>query len=368
MTSTNNVIQKRISAVRAKLPEWQVDGLFISTPYNRRWLSGFTGSSGFLIITADRALLGTDFRYWPRIPHEAPDYELVKMEGSIPQRISMLLEEAAVSSLAIEGEMTVNELALLEGLEQFSIEYKPFEETVEPLRDVKTAAEIEAIRAAAAITDMAMSAVNEIVRPGMSEKQIAWELEKMMREAGADGMAFPIIIASGPNGAHAHHSAGERKVQVGDSITVDMGASLNGYQSDLSRTFYLGDKPDEKFWDVYNTVHEAQKLALSAIKAGKTGQVVDKAARDFIKTAGYGDYFGHGLGHGLGLEVHENPRLSPTAEDKPLLPAGAVVTVEPGIYIEDWGGVRIEDLVLITESGFDYLSHCSKNPIIPVNS
>jgi Xaa-Pro aminopeptidase len=146
----------------------------------------------------------------------------------------------------------------------------------------------------------------------MSEKQVAWELEKMMREAGADGMAFPIIVASGPNGAHAHHNTGQRKLAIGDAITVDMGASLNGYHSDLTRTFYLGNTPDEKFWEVYNTVHEAQKLALKAIKVGQSGQAVDKVARDFIKTAGYGKNFGHGLGHGLGLDVHENPRLSPT--------------------------------------------------------
>jgi Xaa-Pro aminopeptidase len=213
---------------------------------------------------------------------------------------------------------------------------------------------------------MAMSAVNEIVRPGMSEKQLAWELEKLMREAGADGLAFPTIIASGPNGANAHHSAGERKLKAGDTITVDMGASLNGYHSDLTRNFYLGSTPDEKFWEVYNTVHTAQKKALAAIKAGADVQAVDKEARDFIAEAGYGANFGHGLGHGLGLEVHENPRLSPSAVNPRTLPAGAIVTVEPGIYIEDWGGVRIEDLVLVTEDGFEYLSHCSKNPIIPI--
>lgn len=364
MTPSNNTIQKRLSAIRQKLPEWNVDGVLINTPSNRRWLSGFTGSSGFLIITADRALLGTDFRYWSRAAREAPDYELVKTEGSIRQRAAMLLKESSASSLAVEGAMTLNELALLENLEEFPIDYKPVRETIEPMRQSKTAAEIEAIKAAAAITDQAMSAVNEIIRPGMSEKQVAWELEKMMREAGAESMAFPVIVASGPNGASAHHSAGERKLEVGDSIIVDMGASLNGYQSDLTRTFYLGNEPDETFWDVYNLVHEAQKAALSTIRAGASGFAVDKAARELITAAGYGKQFGHGLGHGLGLEVHEDPRLSYTADENEKLPAGTVVTIEPGIYIDGWGGVRIEDLVMVTDSGIELLSRSPKKPII----
>jgi Xaa-Pro aminopeptidase len=367
MTTNQKVIQQRLSAVRQYLPDWGVEGLLISTGSNRRWLSGFTGSSGFLIVTPGRALIGTDFRYWSRAEREAPDFELVKMEGSLRQRMAILLKEAAVSSLAVEGDMTLNELALLEELEEFPIEYKPVGDTVEPLRQAKSAAEIKAIRAAAAITDQAMSAVNEIVRPGMSEKQIAWELEKLMREAGADKMAFPVIVASGPtHAASAHHTAGDRKVKAGDTIIVDMGASLNGYNSDLTRTFYLGGEPDQKFWDIYNLVHEAQKAALNRIKAGERCREVDKAARDMITEAGYGQQFGHGLGHGVGLEVHENPRLSYTADEKDTLPAGAVVTVEPGVYIEGWGGVRIEDLVMVTDSGVELLSHCSKNPIIPV--
>jgi Xaa-Pro aminopeptidase len=365
MQSRATTIQQRISAVRQKLPEWGVDGLFISSIFNRRWLSGFTGSSGYIIITAERALLGTDFRYWSRAEREAPDYEIVKMEGKLDERMTQLLKEAAVSSLVIEGNMTLADFQDLKNLDGFDIEYKALAKTVEPFRDVKADAEIEAIKAAAAITDMAMSAVNEIVRPGMSEKQVAWELEKMMREAGADSMAFPVIVASGPNGASAHHTAGDRKVQAGDTIIVDMGASLNGYQSDLTRTFYLGNEPDVTFWEIYNHVHEAQKTALSKIKAGVSGNAVDKAARDKITDAGYGKNFGHGLGHGLGLEVHENPRLSFMVDEKETLPAGAILTVEPGIYIDGWGGVRIEDLVLVTESGIEVLSHCSKNPIIP---
>jgi Xaa-Pro aminopeptidase len=364
MTTNHQIIRNRLSAVRSKLPEWGVDGLFIGSPSNRRWLSGFTGSSGYLIVTADRALIGADFRYWSRAAREAPDFELVKLDGGVKERMKMLLNESAVSSLGVEGEMTLAEFAMLESLEGVSIEFIPITEPVEPLRQTKTVAEIEAIRAAAAITDQAMSAVNEIIRPGMSEKQVAWELEKIMREAGADSMAFPVIVASGPNGAFAHHSSSDRKLKVGDPIIVDMGASLNGYQSDLTRTFYLGNEPDEKFWEIYNIVHEAQKAALNEIKAGKSGKAIDQAARDHIKQAGYEKAFGHGLGHGVGLDIHEGPRLSQTAENDPPLPTGAVVTVEPGIYLEGWGGVRIEDLVLVTDTGVEILSRCSKNPII----
>jgi Xaa-Pro aminopeptidase len=365
MITNSQVIQGRLSAVRQKLPEWNVDGLFIGSPANRRWLSGFTGSSGYLIVTADRALFGTDFRYWGRAAKEAPDFELVKMDGSVKVRLTMLLNEAAVSTLGVEGEMTLAEFAMLESLEGFSIEFEPILEPIEPLRYAKSADEIKAIRAAAALTDQAMSAVNEIVRPGMSEKQVAWELEKIMREAGADSMAFPVIVASGPNGAYAHHSSGDRQLKADDPIIIDMGASLNGYQSDLTRTFYLGNEPDEKFWEIYNIVHEAQKAALNAIKARQSGKAIDQVARDYIKQAGYEKAFGHGLGHGVGLDIHEGPRLSQTAADDPPLPAGAVVTVEPGIYLDGWGGVRIEDLIMVTDSGVQLLSRCSKNPIIP---
>ena len=231
------------------------------------------------------------------------------------------------------------------------------------MRAVKSAEEIDVIVRAAAITDAAMNQVNQLARVGMSEKELAWQLERTMREAGADGMAFTVIVASGPNAARPHHRPGERQLQAGDAIVIDMGAMLDGYHSDLTRTFYLGSEPDEQFWTIYNLVLAAQEAALAGIQAGLTGKEADALARDVIAAAGHGAHFGHGLGHGVGLEIHEAPWLS-VVREKERVDAGMVTSVEPGVYIPGWGGVRIEDLALVMENGVRCLSQAAKNPII----
>ncbi|MCI0399391.1 MAG: aminopeptidase P family protein [Chloroflexi bacterium] len=359
---------KRLAAVRERLADWGVEGVMISSSSNRRWLSGFTGSAGWLLITADKALLVTDFRYWEQAARQAPDFELFRLKGKFEAAFPQLLTAGRVSQLGLEGRhVTLNQFELLKKLE--SVAWVTLESTVEAMRHVKTEAELAAIRAAAAITDMAMSQVNEIIRPGMSEGEVAWELEKIMREAGASGMAFPVIVGSGPNGALAHHRPGNRRLKVGEPIVIDMGAELDGYNSDLTRTFYLGNEPDEKFWQVYNLVLQAQTVALQTIHAGMEGKAADAIARDLIAAAGQAENFGHSLGHGVGLDVHEGPRLSHLLDDEGSpVPAGSVVTVEPGVYLPDWGGVRIEDLALVTDSGVELLSRCPKNPIIPVGT
>jgi len=253
-----------------------------------------------------------------------------------------------------------------ENKENEAITFKPLNQTIEPLRLIKTEQELEKIRAAAAITDQVMGQVNTIAKVGMTEKQLAWELEKRMRELGADGLAFDIIVAAGPNGALAHHRPSTRPLQAGDTIVIDMGAQLDGYHSDLTRSFHMGPAaPDDKFWAVYNLVHTAQKNALAHMRAGMSGQAIDALARDVIDDAGHGEAFGHSLGHGVGLEIHENPRLSKLTESE--IPAGSVVTVEPGVYLPGWGGIRIEDLVVLGTDGVQFLSHCPKNPIIPIS-
>lgn len=365
----NDQISTRLAAVRQKMTEWQVDGLLITSPANYRWLSGFTGSACTLLVTAERAFLGTDFRYWEQARQQAPHFELVKMGRtadltSLPQ----MIQQAGVNVVGVEGnQMSIIQFRELEDKLQNDAEadpvaLEPLKETVEVLRHIKSTAELDAIRRAAAITDWAMSQVNEIVRPGISERAVAWELEKMMRERGADGMAFEVIVASGPNAALAHHRPSERPIQAGDSIVVDMGARLNGYHSDLTRSFYVGAEPDEQFQKVYGLVLEAQTAALEGIRAGLTGKQADALARDVITAAGHADDFGHSLGHGVGLYIHEGPNLSVLNEEA--LPVGAVVTVEPGVYLPNWGGVRIEDLVLVTETGIEFLSHCPKEPVI----
>jgi Xaa-Pro aminopeptidase len=362
MTVANNIYLKRLAAVRQQFDDWEVAGLLIGSTHNRRWLSGFTGSNGQLLITRDKALLATDFRYWEQAAAESPAFELVKHQRTDEDDVAFFAA-ASVTKIGIEAQyVTLADRAKLGKIE--GITWKPLAETAESLRKIKTPNEIEIIRAAAAITDQVMGQVNAIARPGMSERTLAWELEKLMREADAEAVAFDVIAASGPNAALPHHHPGRRQLQAGDTLIVDMGARVDGYHSDMTRTFYLGGEPDEQFWSVYNLVLAAETAVLNHIKPGMNGKEVDALARDVITAAGHGDHFGHGLGHGLGLFIHEDPFLS-TRTEKEILAPGMVVTIEPGIYLPGWGGVRIEDLILITEDGFEYLSHCPQTPIVP---
>jgi Xaa-Pro aminopeptidase len=235
---------------------------------------------------------------------------------------------------------------------------------ISSFRTIKLAEEIEAIRSAARITDSAMEKVPLIAKPGMTESQLAWELEKLLRETGASELSFPIIVASGPNSARPHHMTGERSLQIGDTIIIDMGAKLNGYCSDLTRSFHIGESKNEQFSNVYDLVLKAQTNALEKMSAGMLSRDIDGLAREIIDEAGFGNNFGHGLGHGVGLDIHENPRLSWTNED--IVESGVVITVEPGIYLPGWGGIRIEDLVQVKDNGVEFLSKCPKKPIIAV--
>lgn len=354
----------RLQIVRQLLAEWGVDGVIFNSPINRRWVSGFTGSAGDLLITADNAWLATDSRYWEQATQQASAFSVLKLgadrekdwqEGIAGSRATVIGFEANSTSVAAYAK-----LEKIEGKQ-----WKALSQTVEPLRAIKSTAEVTLIRQAAAITDRAMTQVNELAQPGMSEKELAWELEKRMREDGADGMAFTIIVASGSHSALAHHRPSEKLLVEGDAIVIDMGALVAGYHSDLTRSFYLGSTPSDRFREIYDHVYRAQSAALAGIRVGITCKEADALARDVIVAAGYGDYFGHGLGHGVGLEIHEEPRLA-TIRDKERLHAGMVTTVEPGIYLPGWGGIRIEDLTLITETGVECLSRCPKNPIIPV--
>jgi Xaa-Pro aminopeptidase len=232
---------------------------------------------------------------------------------------------------------------------------------------VKTAVEIQKLRAAAAITDKAMAQVNQLARPGMTEKELAWALERQMREDGADGMAFPVIVASGPNSALPHHQTSNRRLQVGDVIIVDMGAELNGYKSDMTRSFYLGDEPTEKFWEIYNLVLAAHTAVFDQLRPGMTLRQIDSIARDLITAAGQSEHFGHGLGHGVGLDIHEAPFLSQRAPKEARIQAGMTVTIEPGIYIPGWGGIRIEDFAWVTKNGLEQISHCPKTAVISLS-
>jgi Xaa-Pro aminopeptidase len=353
----------RLNQVREQLERWRVDGLLITSPANRRWLSGFTGSAGQLLVTADRAFLSTDFRYWTQAEEQSPHFELYRDERK-KEDVATFLERGGATRIGFEAaHVTVLEAGKLKRAGDYH--WRALATTLEPLRAVKSAEEAAKIRAAAAITDRAATEFPRLARPGLSEAAVAWEVESFMRRAGADRPAFDVIVASGPNSAKPHHHPGDRLLQAGDIIILDLGAELDGYKSDLTRTFYLGATAEDAFWDIYHVVEQAHAAAIGGIRGGVRGLAVDALARDVIIAAGHGDHFGHGTGHAVGLDIHESPRFSKQAE-KDVIPTGAVMTVEPGIYLADYGGVRIEDLVLVTAGGCEFLSAAPKTPLIPI--
>lgn len=362
--SSHEPYLSRITAVREQFADWGVDGLLIVSPTNRRWLSGFTGSNAQLLITQEKVLLATDFRYYERVAAEAPAFTLFKHERRAKDT-KAFLAEANAAKIAVEANhVTLKQMRELEAAAD--VEWIPLEKTVEPLRQYKTAVELALHHRAAAITDMALAQFNHIAQPGKTEKQLAWELECIMRENGADSLAFPIIVASGPNSAYPHHENSDRALQAGDTIIVDMGAQVAGYKSDMTRSFFLGSTPSEKFQEIYNLVLAAHQNVFDQFKPGMKSKTVDSLARDFIGAAGYADNFGHGLGHGVGLDIHEDPFLSQRAKPDELISAGMTVTIEPGIYLPGWGGIRIEDFTFVGENGLEMISQCPKNPIIEI--
>lgn len=368
-TNVVTQMQHRLERLRQALQEQQLDALIVTNPLNRRYLSGFTGSAGVLVITGDHALLLTDFRYEAQAKIEAPNFEfrLIVSEAAVPKLLPELIREFGIQRPGFEGSaLSVaqfgawrKELAAAD----VQVTLQETEGLVEQFRTIKDPTEIALLRRAVAVGDEAFAAIRPMLRPTMREREVAWELEKAMRERGAEGLAFDIIVAGGDNGSRPHARAGDDELGIGRPIVMDFGARVDGYHGDMTRTLILGEA-DEQFWTIYNTVLAAQETAEAAIRAGMTGTEADAIAREHIAAAGYGEAFGHGLGHGVGLAIHENPRLSPLRAD--MLPAGAVVSVEPGIYLPGWGGVRIEDLVVITETGIEVLTQSSKDPIVAI--
>jgi Xaa-Pro aminopeptidase len=343
--------------------EEKIDALLVYQPENRRYISGFTGSEAMLFITQDRAVLATDSRYWEQAEREAPEFSLFKIKTKYVTEMDDILA-AAGNPQRIGFESTFITVDQLDQLTEAApdVEWVATKDLVENLRIVKDEGEIALMRRAARIADEGVEFLCKTLRPGMTEREAAWELEAFMRTHGADKIAFDLIVGSGPGGAEPHHHADSHEIQAGEPIVLDLGAQVNGYLSDLTRTICLGRPKDSRFHEIYSIVLRAQEAALQGIRAGMTGVAADKLARDVIEAAGYGENFGHGLGHGVGLVIHENPRAGKTSED--IFQAGSTLTVEPGIYLPGWGGVRIEDLTLIRENGVELLSHASKEPLI----
>lgn len=352
----------RLARLRGSLAEQGLDGIIILEPQNRRYISGFTGTSAGLLVTANRALLFTDFRYTEQAAAQAPAFEVVRHDGTDHmESLARTVEAEGLRRVAFEQDFVVYQwyTYLRDTIGENRL--VPAKGIVEAIRQIKDHDEIEMLRKAQAITVQALADTLPLVKPGISELELCTHLEIRMRQLGADGPGFSTIVASGKRSSLPHGVASEKLVEKGDFITFDCGAMYRGYHGDLTRTVVVGQPSDEQR-KIYDIVLKAQLAALAGLKAGITGREGDAFARQIITDAGYGPNFGHGLGHSVGLEIHESPRLSPA--DPSVLKAGVAITVEPGIYIPGWGGVRIEDTVVITENGCDNLTESPKDLLV----
>jgi Xaa-Pro aminopeptidase len=354
----------RLTKLRQKLADEKLDAILITSPANRRYMSGFSGSAGTLLISQDQTLLATDFRYYEQVGKQAPHFELVKVEDTFTDLLPALIAEMGGKRVGFESDNVTVALhqELTEALPE-SVELVATSDLVEEIRAVKDDDELAKLQRAIDLTDAAYAHIAGFMQPDMTERQVAWELECFVRTNGADKMAF-VTVAAGPNGAMPHATPSDSPIRAGDPVVMDMGALVDGYHADLTRTVVLGEAT-ERYREVYEIVLRAQQAALQGIRPGMTGQEADAIARGVIEENGYGDNFGHGLGHGLGLVVHERPWVSYRrlgAEE--VLHPGMVFTIEPGIYLPGEFGVRIEDVVVLREDGPQTLSHAAKEPVL----
>ncbi len=351
---------KKLEKLRNEFAKLGIDALLVTSPYNRRYITNFTGTAGVALITEDDAYFITDFRYTEQAKKQAAGFRIIQQKQPIPKEVARICEKKGVKKLGFEeNHMTFAVYRQYE--KEFSGTLVPVSDTVEKLRLIKTEDEIKIIKVACDIADAAFKHILDFIRPGITELDISNELEFFMRKCGATSSSFDTIVASGVRSALPHGVATDKVIEKGDLITLDYGAYYNGYVSDITRTVAVGE-PEEELKNIYQVVLEAQRLGVEKIRAGMTGREADAVTRDYITKNGYGEYFGHSTGHGIGLEVHEGPALSKTSET--VLESGMVVTCEPGIYIAGLGGVRIEDDLLITEKGNERLTHSAKELII----
>ncbi len=349
-----------LAKIQADLMKRGLDGLFIASAFNRRYVTGFTGTAGAVLITQSDAVFFTDFRYTEQAEKQAKAFAIVQHTKPILQEAMEHAEKLGVQVLGFEKEyLSYHEFELLQN--HFNGTLKPVAGIIENLRLIKTEPEIKILKEACQIADAAFKHILDFLKPGARERDVSNELEFFMRKCGASSSSFDIIVASGARSALPHGVATDKKIESGDFVTLDFGAFYKGYASDITRTVAVGE-PSDQLKEIYAIVLEAQMAALDQIKPGMTGKEADAVARNIITEKGYGPAFGHSTGHGIGLEIHESPRLS-VMNEKPL-EAGMVVTVEPGIYLPGIGGVRIEDDILLTDKGNERLTHSPKELII----
>ncbi|MGE4282245.1 MAG: M24 family metallopeptidase [Clostridia bacterium] len=354
-------LQERLTSLQSKLKENKMDAMLITSPISRTYITGFIGTAGYGVVTQSDAFLFTDSRYTQQAKEQAIFFHVMEFQGNPYDAVNALVKENNIKVLGFEDkDVTYSQFEQLKNkivVEQFY----SVGDLIEQQRKIKDEQEIKKIREAARIADLAFAHILKYIKAGMTEYEVALELEIFMRRNGAKGLSFDTVAASGTRSSLPHGIASAKKIECGDLLTLDFGCIFEGYCSDMTRTIGIG-KLNEEQKRIYHIVLEAQIKALDVIKPGKTGKEVDQIARDIISGFGYGDHFGHGLGHGVGLEIHEAPRLSITGEEE--LKPGMVVTVEPGIYIEGFGGVRIEDMVLIIGDGIDNFTSSNKGLLV----
>ena len=352
---------KRLRKLRTSIAEKGLDALLLSQPENLRYLSGFIGS-GWLLISGRNAILATDFLYVEQAKGESPDFEIIRIKGELHDWLPGLVSDWGWHRLGFEANFIsydgYHKLGEAIKTKQVNLELVPTTGIVEQLRSIKEPEELRFITKAVELADAAFEQAKAIIRPGITEKEIAWEIEKFLRQKGSEGIPFEIIVASGPNSALPHARPTEKTIRSGEPVLIDMGARISGYCSDLSRTLFLG-KANKTFREIYNIVLQAQTTAMEKIESAMDASQADRLARCVVEQAGYGDAFGHGLGHGVGLAVHEFPRLGLSSSDS--LADGMVFTIEPGIYFAGQGGVRIEDMVVLENGKARVLTKASKD-------
>lgn len=352
----------RLAKLRARMQRRNLDALIVTSIPNVFYLTGFTGSTAAAIVTSDECFVLVDPRYTVQAKAECAGCQVVEYTNTAT--IAAAAEQIGALDISTAGyeanDLTVSAFRLLRAKTPKAVSLHATKNLIEELRLVKDADEVELIREAARIADRAFDNVIGQIAIGMPEREIALQIDTTLRRLGADREGFETIAASGPNSACPHASPTDRVLEQGDLLKLDFGARYRGYNSDITRTVCIG-KPTAKQIEIYNIVLEAQARAIDAIAPQKTGREIDAVARDFIASKGYGDHFGHGLGHALGILVHDGPGLSRTSDV--VLEPGMVMTVEPGIYLEGWGGVRIEDDVLVTDRGAELLTHANKELI-----
>lgn len=355
-------IRNRIHNIRQTFEKANIDTLLVAISENRRYLSGFTGqdtgfdeSAGVLLISGDHLVLATDSRYEIQAQQEAESFEVVCYKKGLAKELPGILEKLGTTRLGFERRrMSVAQYDMI--CEQLtSVELVPVDNLCENLRECKEEAEIKAIRKSLQLAESAFSDFLENLESGMSEARAAWEIERRMREAGAQSVSFPVIAAFSSSAALPHAIPSERLMQNSQPLLFDWGALLNGYCSDISRTIILG-RADDTFNKIFTAVYDAQQKAIEAVRPGAWTKDVDAAARNHLHEKGLDQYFGHGLGHGVGLAIHEAPSLSPVAERNVEIKENMVFTIEPGVYLPDWGGVRLENMVVVRSDGAEVLN------------